>query len=730
MLKPSQAANQDPASEVYVGGMRDPFKVVAARPSLQSTGLRIRAAWEALVRKMPAATLVAETYGTKDCSFSQRVVDEWKASLKRVLGAAAPKLVKIKGKNVYTSPLDPEIIEAWVNKAGDPETQLHKWVREGAPLGIEKPIDTCGIFPTNKGESTSEGRGAMELSDAFSQMWDATNYSSVADDEPNARIELDRYYDQGYLKKIGTEEVERNMGHGTVSKLGLIVKEKPSGEVKRRIIIDLKRSGGNDKATLPEKIVLPRPRDAVEMMRDVFEKRQPFGSNTTYARELVVIDISDAFMALGVHPEEHPHTLAPSLDPDEFYLFAALLFGYKTAPLLWSRVAALWARMSQAFFRGHEAQHQVYLDDGLWMLQGELEERNSNLALILTTAAALGLKVALNKGERGPQTQWIGIRFALVDEFVILTIPEKYVTELIAKLRSWDNKGLAPLRELRQAAGKISWMSGLLPRTRWVVSVFYKVLHTRLNDIQDGTEDRRRASRDDKRSKCNFFNVNQLDQARIWLIAYLETAMLKPSRKLRLDVGKYPKASIITDASPEGLGAILLVNNRAVRIMASRVSPQDSHELKFALGEASSQGVVETLAVLVALRLWERDLQSCQVTMVLESDSVIALATSQRYSSSDPALNFLGAEISIACELAGIEAIHARHIPGSANVNADYLSRPSKWASTPRPSEIKDLPLSPAPDREASFYRLPTPRAKPELWASNVAASNAWASLK
>ena len=116
--------------------------------------------------------------------------------------------------------------------------------------------------------------------------------------------------------------------------------------------------------------------------------------------------------------------------------------------------------------------------------------------------------------------------------------------------------------------------------------------------------------------------------------------------------------------------------------------------------------------------------------MVLESDSVIALATSQRYSSSDPALNFLGAEISIACELAGIEAIHARHIPGSANVNADYLSRPSKWASTPRPSEIKDLPLSPAPDREASFYRLPTPRAKPELWASNVAASNAWASLK
>ena len=730
MLKPSRAANQDPASEVYVGGMRDPFKVVSARPAMQTIGLRIRAAWEALVRKMPSATLVAESYGTKDCKFPHKVIDEWKASLRRVLGAAAPKAVRIKGKNVYTSPLDPELIEAWTNKSEDPESEVHRWVQDGAPLGIEVPIETCGIFPENRGESTGEGRGAMELSDAFTQMWDATNYSSVADDETNARIELDRYYDQGYLKKISAEEVEQNMGHGTISKLGLIVKEKPSGEIKRRIIIDLKRSGGNDKATLPEKIILPRPKDAVDMMRDMYEKRQPYGSNTTYARELVVIDISDAFMALGVHPKEHPHTLAPSLDQEEFYLFAALLFGYKTAPLLWSRVAALWARMSQSFFRGHEAQHQVYLDDGLWMLQGELEERNSNLALILTTAAALGLKVALNKGERGPQTQWIGIKFALVDDFVITTIPEKYVTELIAKLKSWDNKGLAPLRELRQVAGKISWMSGLLPRTRWVVSVFYKVLHTRVNDIQDGTEDRRREAREDKRSKSNFFNVSQLDQARAWLIAYLEMAMLRPSRKLRLDVNKYPKASIITDASPEGLGAILLINNRAVRIMASRVGPQDSHELKFALGEASSQGVVETLAVLVALRLWERDLQSCQVTMVLESDSVIALATSQRYSSSDPALNFLGAEISIACEMAGIEAIQARHIPGSANVNADYLSRPSKWASTPRPTEIKDLPLSPAPEREASFYRLPTPRAKPDLWASNVAASNAWASLK
>lgn len=116
VLKPSLAADQDPAKEVYVGGLRDPFKVVNARVAM----LRVRAAWEALVRKMPHATQVAESYGTKECYLDKRVVEEWKASLRKVFGAAAPKAVRIKGRYEYTSPRDPGLLEAWTNKSGDP----------------------------------------------------------------------------------------------------------------------------------------------------------------------------------------------------------------------------------------------------------------------------------------------------------------------------------------------------------------------------------------------------------------------------------------------------------------------------------------------------------------------------------------------------------------------------------------------------------------------------------
>lgn len=135
------------------------------------------------------------------------------------------------------------------------------------------------------------------------------------------------------------------MGYSTIIWLGLIIKQKPEG-IKRRIILDLRRSGGNRKAQLPEKVVLPRPKDGVSMVRDNYNQRR-----SHHARKLVVIDINDAFMSLAVRECELPHTLAPEVQPEDFVLFCALLFGYKTAPLLWSRLAACLARLLQAMFR-------------------------------------------------------------------------------------------------------------------------------------------------------------------------------------------------------------------------------------------------------------------------------------------------------------------------------------------------------------------------------------------
>ena len=499
----SKAEMRDPAE--FVGGMRNPYETVVAMSNLLSLGIRVRAAWEAFCRQNKGAMTVAEQYGTKECWMDNKLLQNWKGHLKKVLGANAPPAVKMTPRWGYVSPLDPEIFEAWVTRGNDPEVHVSDWIRRGAPLGIESPIPTAGIFPPAEANNM-DYPGQQELEDAAGQLSKGhlTNYSSVQENMEEAKVELDRYRKAGFMVDVKKEVVTKEMKHGTISKLGLIIKHKPEG-IKRRIILDLRRSGGNKKATLPEKLVLPRPRDFLNSIRSVYAMQRAHGRDEGYARELAVIDVSDAFMSLAVDERELPHTLAPNIESEDFYMFVALLFGYKTAPLLWSRVAALLSRLIQSAVPGSVGQHQTYLDDAAWVLQGSLAERNETLAFILYTMAALGFRISLQKGMRSTQVTWVGVRFTVTPDHVIIGLPEKFVTELVELLESWHNKGMVAIKELRQAAGRVSWMSGILPRTRWVVATFYKVLHERLNDVATGAEAIRRSNRQDTRPKDHLF---------------------------------------------------------------------------------------------------------------------------------------------------------------------------------------------------------------------------------
>eukprot|EP00435_Cladocopium_sp_Y103_P065381 s228_g27.t1 len=697
MLKKSQAKASNPAMSEFVGGMRDPYKAILGRSTLQTLGLRIRAAWEAFERRRKDANDVADTYGTQDCVLNDEVVAEWKAALKKTLGAQAPPNVKMRPRWGYVSPVDPELLEAWIRRSADPDDVTPGWIRTGAPLGIEAEIETRGIFPPNLDEGNLDYHTGHELEDALAQMsrGDLDNYSSVLDNVEEAKIELDRYKAEGYLAEVSKDVVKSQMNHGTISRLGLILKVKPEG-VKRRIILDLRRSGGNRKAQLPEKLVLPRPKDAVAMIRNVYAQRRPHGSDEGFTRELAVIDISDAFMSFAVKDEEIPHTLAPDVRSDNFYAFCALLFGFKTAPLIWSRLASQVARFLQSLCEGGEGQHQVYLDDALWCLQGNLRQRNSLLSMIITTLAALGLKVSLKKGLRSTQVQWVGIRFTITDDSIILGLPDKFLKELSDLLISWQDKGMAPLKELRQAAGRLSWLSGILPRARWTVSVFYKVLHERLNDIASGTELHRRASREDQRNKNGLFAVKQLEQARAWLVQFMGVAMKAPT---------------------ERAGAVLLINGRLVKAYSTKITHRDARLLDFE-GEwesSASQGIAEAFAILLALKHWSRELSSCHVELQVQSDSVVALATMQKMSGAKAALNFIGAEVAIECEAIGVEGLICTHIPGAANGLADYLSRPDRMAKEETPPDLKGVPVH--RDEEArgpEFYHLTPPQLAPE----------------
>ena len=276
---------------------------------------------------------------TSRCNAKQtRLVREWNSELRRILELTEATSVTLKGKDEYKTPIDTELLDKWVKVSGDPETAVPRWLVEGAPLGIELPIETCQIFPNMEEQekiyvSTWDSDAALEK--------DVKNYVSFEEAISDAKVEIERYHKLNYMKKLDREENKELLRGGTVSRLGLIVKVKESGEVKRRVIIDLRRSGGNGKSTLPEKLTLPRPVDATRMMRSIREKE----NISEKKDQLVVIDISDAFTVLPIAEEERKHCLTPGIEDSVIYQFQALLFGFKVAPLLYSRFAALVARM-------------------------------------------------------------------------------------------------------------------------------------------------------------------------------------------------------------------------------------------------------------------------------------------------------------------------------------------------------------------------------------------------
>ena len=708
-----------------VGGMRDPHTAISKLPNVLNLGLKVQAAWDRFVRTKRSAWETAETYGTKECSLDKDVVAAWKVELKRIFGAKGAAAVKLKSPNEYRTPVDVELFEAWQRRSGDPDVHVPTWLREGTPLGIELDIPTCGIFPACE-EDAQEVQQCREFTQVeFQQEW--RNYKSVEEHKDQAGLELDRYRKAGYTSTHHTDILKDLKGY-TVSRLGLILKERPDGSTKRRIILDLRRSGGNRKSRLPEKLVLPRLADLISMTRSMHQCKQlqEPQNHANVGQEFALVDVQDAFTTLAVHERELPHTFAPGLEQDELIMFRALLFGYKTAPLLYSRFAAFVSRMLQAMVPDHLARHQTYLDDSMWMLQGPLEDRNRVLALVLYTMAALDIPLALEKGARKAAVTWVGIDLSIEKDTLVISLPLKFMQELREMLNHWTGKGMAPVKDLRKVAGKAAWMSNALPRFRWVTAVFYAVLKDVLKDVASGKEEARRLARADQRDKSNLFAVKRLEAASVWAVHFLDAAKERPIRRISLGEKKKQDVRLITDASPEGLGAILLINNQTVGALATPVDKHDASALGFELGSSSSQGILEALAVLVGLKHWKNRLALSSVHLVVQSDSVTALALSQKLSASSAALNFIAAEMSLLLEELGIEKVTPIHIPGVANKAADFLSRPSQWDKVRLPKELEGVEIATPAGRNEFFYKLPSPAAAPDLWGVAAEGSALW----
>jgi hypothetical protein len=715
----SKRQKREAENEFCIGGMRNPLNAVKRLWKLKNVGKQIRLAWEEFARQKPQALTLGETYGSPEAKFDEAIAMEWQVKVSSILGVTVRDGLTLRDKLMFKSPLNVDLWRGWFKTTGDPDFHVAEWAEAGVPLGMNVPIPPSGgVFPTT-GELTPE---LMEEAPEIEMQAHVTNYRSFIDAPEDAEIEVQRYVEKGFAILMDWDEVQTHFDKGTVSKLALILKEKPDGSIKRRVVVDLLRSGGNSRTVTPERIVLPRIVDITKMARDMAAKNE--GDNQNRSAEFVMYDLQDAFCHFPVCREELANCLAPGNKEGKAILFRALLFGFKSAPLLMGRLSAAVGRLWQSLMSPTEGQMQIYVDDVLTLVNGTEDEKANLIALGLYTMKAFGVQIALNKGERGQQVQWIGVKMLLrwpespMKGSITYSAPRKMADEILETLKGWLSKGMVSHRELRSTTGKLSWVAGILPRLRWAVSVLFAVLKDAEEDERTGAEEERAQHRADKRPKYGLVAVKRFGGTIRWILAALSRPDMFAIRQEDL-MEKPVTMGILSDASPLGMGAVLVAvapregTLYMVEAMEAKFNEAEAALLKVEHGQSSSQGVLEALAILRAIKLWRTRLQKRAI--FIRSDSVVALAMTHQWASSTPQLNHIGGEIAIRLEEYGVARVVTQHIPGVLNVEPDWLSRShdrdAEIPSNLRKVRIKQL----APVTEEDFS-LPPAGAKDCPW--------------
>ena len=331
----------------------------------------------------------------------------------------------------------------------------------------------------------------------------------------------------------------------------------------------------------------------------------------------------------------------------------------------------------------------------------ERRKRTSNITTVPHhyTLAAFGVQLSLDKGEKGRRITWIGTGFELEQDQLVLATPQKMVKETQDLLSSWKQRGMVPVRDLRTLAGKLSWIAGIAPRVRWVVSTVYAVLTSA--EAEEHLEEQRAAKRSgDTRPKL--VALKRLGTSLPWLSAALERPEIFLLRREPL-VETEPRWGIVTDASPKGLGGTTW---QIVGAFEATVTEKEAKILGVEYGEASGQSALETLAIVTAIQ--GRGVKFKREPVVIRSDSAVALAILKKLASPTKVLNYLASELSLMLEELQVPRLVLQHVPGQLNKEADWLSRPP--SGHPRSAQGSQDSERTGPGR--AMVRMPSSRSR------------------
>jgi len=666
--------------EDALGGLRHPARAVERCPSLSKAGRVVRNCLERFLKERPEVLKgCVEMIGSEsDEEFPPpEVLNEVRSAMFNALGA--PCEIVDPNPDVPT-PVQYKLLEAWRKAAGDPDSAVAGWFEHGAPAGLSMPVEQCGVFPTSETHDPPEM--AATDPDTF------VNYEGV-DQDQSAWDEIMALHSKGMIAKFDSyDDLVKELGaRPVISRVG-IVEKISSGKLKRRVIVDSAQSGVSGNTSKPERVVLPRLLDVINNV--LFQLAH--NSDAKRSTELLVLDFSNAFFIIPLHPSERRHFVIRLRG--KWFLFKVQAQGAAASPLVWGRVAALVSRLTQGMFDPIELLLQVFVDDPCMSLTGTTYHRNLCTAIVVLAWRALGFPLAFRKGQRGPAVVWIGGTVRVHRSGVEASIKKSILDDLGSQVDELLKSNTCSKKALRSFAGRANHVATLL----WPWRPFLQHLWAALCTEPQGAP-----------PNCVWFK--QISNSVEWIKAFLDGAAGSVRRDFSIDayLNEGLQIELTLDASPWGLGGILKEDGEIIEFFASPLTHEDFGRFKFQAGSPDGQQCWESLSALVALRLWKSRWLGQRVRIQVRGDSVamLTLVMKMKPPSNSQSLGLISRELALDI----VESVYSpdvvSHLPGISNVGADVLSRklaPSE-TSWKLPAWLANVPEARAPVRNLSFYR-------------------------
>ena len=552
------------------------------------------------------------------------------------------------------------LLEYWAQVVGDPAAKVARWLYNGAPAGLNIPMDLQDICP--EVEDDSPELDEIELSTDYANF---VNYEGVETNQ-DASAAIGEYHRKGYLERFESlADTQRYLGDNPVlSKLGCIVKEKMNWETgmkvkKTRIILDCKRSQVSKFASRQFKSVLPRVSDAVQSALKLAQV-----CKDDEAVSLFIADVSDAFWLIPLHKAEQKFFVATL--HKRFYVFKRTAQGSRGAPLTFSAVMSLLTRFVQSILcttkaRGNvpEGFMQVYVDDPLTVIRGT-KMRQRRLSVMISVAwMLLGVPMAFHKAVLSDSVTWIGVSISVTLEDVIVEVTEAKVKEILQIITETLLSNVIAIKTLRTLIGKCMSIASVIYVWKPFVQEMYAALHGP-TQAPNG---------------CIW--TRQIQHSLVWLAAFLQEEAGTIKRQYSVAQFQPPviRVQITWDASPYGMGAFITIDGKVKQHFAIPISKDDEEILQAKSGGCEAQQVWECLAGLIAMRLWTPFWKQSRVHLHLRGDNISSLVLFSTLKTHSKQLAVIAREFALDLGTACFKPEVAQHVPGIANTVADMLSR-------------------------------------------------------